>query len=443
MTHIEYFNTYEELLDFLSRETRFNPPRLVEGSSKFLGKFTHWLFSFEDTLSEDISWKCIYPDPNFNLSYPYPVDEVGVAVLLAEFTAGMESLDLLKQFEIADSTARREIATLSGGELLLVSFAKAAAYTGITSKIFICSPTQWLHPSKYYLLQKLIDIYEENQKDVTLLFLEGEEYKGYSSHLIPAASAQYDPKIPLDAIPWNISFNDLKIVFEEQLFPKKTPFHEINYQPQNLNAEIFSPTLLTGDNGIGKSIFVKMMNGMVKPSQGSLSIRCLGNEGAARLLMQDSLDQLFGETIDDHFSRVFKYDKERGKNAKELFQAMLDRIKEMVSEDALLRNLKLIAATDDTLVTILQIKLALVAERLESRPPLLILDEPDWCLSRMVNRLFVSVVIEHAHRLKVPVLIISHLEDWYAEIFNSKLEFTRGTDFSVNISYDNNGKLSA
>lgn len=63
--------------------------------------------------------------------------------------------------------------TLSGGELLLLNFAKAHISESITDKIFICTPTQWLHPSKYWLLSELIKLYQNSDNKTS--FMEGEK----------------------------------------------------------------------------------------------------------------------------------------------------------------------------------------------------------------------------------------------------------------------------
>ncbi len=150
MIKTRYFYTYEELLDFLDSETGFTPPRIIEGRQSFLGKFNKWFFNFSDNHTDEQKWKCIFPDPSLGLSYPYPIDEISVTASLAlQNNDKAFAQEILNAYHIDDKISKRQTVTLSGGELLLLSFAKAHTSKDITDKIFICTPTQWLHPTKW------------------------------------------------------------------------------------------------------------------------------------------------------------------------------------------------------------------------------------------------------------------------------------------------------
>ena len=69
-------------------------------------------------------------------------------------------------------------------------------------------------------------------------------------------------------------------------------------------------------------------------------------------------------------------------------------------------------------------KAALLAVRLCGRPAALILDEPDWGLSRPVALAFVFNVIKTAHKRGIPVVLISH-KPWWLNAAGSILQVQR------------------
>jgi ABC-type Mn2+/Zn2+ transport system ATPase subunit len=73
---------------------------------------------------------------------------------------------------------------------------------------------------------------------------------------------------------------------------------------------------------------------------------------------------------------------------------------------------------------LLDIKTILVATRLASAPAALILDEPDWGMSRRSAIAFVSAVLAVAHGQNTPVVLISH-KPWWQSIARSKLLVSR------------------
>ena len=72
----------------------------------------------------------------------------------------------------------------------------------------------------------------------------------------------------------------------------------------------------------------------------------------------------------------------------------------------------------------LEIKALLVAVRLCGRPGALILDEPDWGLSRDSAIAFVLAAIQVAHEFGIPVLLISH-KPWWLKLANSSIHVQR------------------
>ena len=74
--------------------------------------------------------------------------------------------------------------------------------------------------------------------------------------------------------------------------------------------------------------------------------------------------------------------------------------------------------------SLLEVKAILMAIRLCGRPSAVIIDEPDWGLTRASAGAFVSAVISVCHELSVPVLLISH-KPWWLNLAKSVLRVRR------------------
>jgi ABC-type branched-subunit amino acid transport system ATPase component len=74
--------------------------------------------------------------------------------------------------------------------------------------------------------------------------------------------------------------------------------------------------------------------------------------------------------------------------------------------------------------SLLEIKALLVAVRLCGRPSALILDEPDWGLSRDSAIALVLAIIKVAHEVSTPILLISH-KPWWLNLAKSTINVQR------------------
>ena len=107
------------------------------------------------------------------------------------------------------------------------------------------------------------------------------------------------------------------------------------------------------------------------------------------------------------------------------------------------REAKAPASNIDTLPTLLEIKAMLIAVRLASPCRALILDEPDWGLTRACSVAIVSAAVSEAHRLGVPVLLISH-KPWWEPVAASVLKTERdgadaGGTFRIRLRHQHRG----
>jgi hypothetical protein len=74
--------------------------------------------------------------------------------------------------------------------------------------------------------------------------------------------------------------------------------------------------------------------------------------------------------------------------------------------------------------SLLEVKAILVAIRLCGEPSAIIIDEPDWGLTRSAAVAFVSAIISVCHEFGVPVILISH-KPWWLTLAKSVLRVRR------------------
>lgn len=148
-----------------------------------------------------------------------------------------------------------------------------------------------------------------------------------------------------------------------------------------------------------------------------MGISAPNGTGHARLIFQDAIDQLFGKSIDGHLAWVFRFDREKGAVAQQIYTELDSRMRDYFmdrSEEAEALG------TPSEHCTLLQAKISLIAERLATRPPVLVLDEPGWGLSGPIARKLVESVCRIAGGLKVAIVLISHHARWWTGMVHSR-----------------------
>lgn len=413
---IQRFFGFEDQLSAIRKHGAAVPPAVTSGFSGFIGGFRTWKES-EQTL--DPSIVVILPNPSLTLALPYPRDELAVAysVALGRRPTDSEIAVLLNRFGLSAELADRPISALSGGERLLLNLARADIFSDLATRLVLCSPTQWLNVANYRFVVDLITKYQQKQKPIEILALQGEpdlEVELFESDT---------PDIGVEGLKWTLRLQDLAVRFEPSRYPRFTPGMSLTYRLEDgTDLDLVSPTLLRGQNGVGKSVFSQVVSGLVRPSSGNVRIMSGGMHGKARLLMQDCILQLFAHSPLSHIRRVFQLDDERAELARQIYQDIQNQLREMVVVNSEIPP-DLVGSRDEP-DTVLQAKIALVAERLVSNPPVLILDEPSWCLSKPIARMFVRTVCEIAHHRRIAVIVVSHL-NWWSGIANSELHMIR------------------
>ena len=423
-THISRFFAFEKQVLYFADKTGVHLPRMTFGKGAFFKDLGMWSSTYLSR-TDKTEFVHILPDPIQGLSFPTALDVLSSALSLS--SGGVDETkiyELLETFGLPAEKATQPVISLSGGEILLLNFAKAKAMLPCVHGIVACSPIHWLNENRYHYWEKLAGYYGEKNRLVDVALLEGEPFIDDVSEASEALAH------PMPGVDWCLSLNDPSVIFEEIRFPVYHGASRIGYRiGEGRTMDLRSPVLLTGDNGVGKSIFAKVLSGIIKPSSGTITIQAPNGAGCSRLIFQDAIDQLFGKSIDGHMDWVFRFDRQKRKLARGIYTAI---------DTALRAYTKNYPAHHDALgpqaahCTLLQAKISLIAERLATLPPVLILDEPGWGLSRLIARKLVETVCRMAGDLAVAVVLISHHARWWQSMIHSHCHLSHdGTDAVV------------
>ncbi len=419
---VERFSTQTQLIQRLSQLTQLPSLCIEGGSGAFFREFREYMSPENKPTPCDLI--AIPPDPTDFLAFPCAADELRLALLMGgdvdDVTASLETLT--EQYGLSRPLLNQPIRTLSGGERALVALAKAEALEPCYSGLVMASPVTWLHASRRHLVTRLCDLFESRAKSVRILLLDGDWPE------IDGSFKRYDKTDDLKRVSWRLGLNGLTVTFPASSFPNNTQERTIRYAHQERLLELASPTLIQGENGIGKSSLALVLAGVLSPSEGQPQLITAGASGAARLLLQDTLRQMFGMSSADHVHAVYRYDQERRKSAKIVLEGMDSELRKTLAEFE-----GAIAVLDDSgqPSSLLHDKLALAVERLIARPNLLVLDEPSWGLSDVLSREFIRLVVGEAHKRGIPVAVISHESGWLEHLYNSCLCLSEAADGRV------------
>jgi len=298
------------------------------------------------------------------------------------------------------------IRTLSGGETVRLALAKAMIMAGGCDQLVVSSPFCWMSANHLPHLMRVAGQFQQLGKPVRILAMSGETSQD------PIGPAELG-RIPKTKLAFTLLFQETAILLG-------TSLNAITARPgvaRVMDAEyhLSSPCLWVGDNGQGKSLVAKALCRAVA-MQGEALIARPGCKGPAGLLFQDVVTQTLMRTV-PVMARTARHTA--GPPAQAIYDDILARQQQWISEE----NIASTAADHDSL---LAVKAMLIAMHLSSLPSALILDEPDWGLSRSAAVAFVAAVVEKAHGLGIPVIIISH-KPWWRSMAADVLEVTKET----------------
>ncbi len=423
---ISLFESYEEQMSYFTNSTNVNLLPMTNGRTVFLKQLGSWFRDYSsDSSSDHVSY--ILPNPAQGLSFPTAIDVLSAALAMYRDSGRVDddAVALLVEFGLSPEKAGQPIVSLSGGELLLLNYAKAKAMLPTVNRLVACSPVHWLNRSRYQYWDSLVSYYTDNKKSVDVALLEGEPFPNKDEH----ADGKYWHQDEIKQLRWKLVIDNPKVVFPEIKFPSFHPESSLEFESSDKELNLTSPTLVTGDNGIGKSILAKVMAGVIKPVEGLVSSLSENGKGNARLIFQDAIDQVFGMSIDAHLDWIFRFDSAIAKTARSMYSTIEKALRKTLHDNHFVGLSALGEAEKKT--TLLQAKICLVAERIASSPPVIVLDEPGWGLSKSVSRIFLTEVCKQAHQLGVAVVIISHQPKWWDGLIQSHIQLTKQDDGKV------------
>jgi len=407
-----YFRTYEE------REEAFRSDVFSLIPRKYLGPKLFWK-DFKrislDNLSQLIEKPIAYitSNPRDCLAFGTPWQVLTAAHLC---TLNTQQSDIRSVEQLADDfgvyeTLFQPIRTLSGGETVKLALAKAYFLSAFTQRLTIASPFSWLSRDNSFYFERLYKHYFDIGLPVKLLALNGED----SSE--PHKTSGIGHQSADEPVDFSILLKNVVISLGSSLNPlqEQKTFAKVS----DIEGNLRSPCLIVGKNGQGKSLIAKMLCGAI-PFQGIAKIEAGANAGPARLLFQDVITQTLLRSFNGITASASAV---LGQNPLDLYDRLSHEYR---------FNLNLlggqIAESDfcgeNEFRSLLEVKALLVAVRLSGLPSALILDEPDWGLSRDSAIALVLAILKIASESGIPVLIISH-KPWWHKITNSIIRVQR------------------
>ena len=388
---------FADQVNWLKTETGINLPILSAGRKHFFKTFSSWVN--DGSVIKAKNFARILPDPVQGFSFSTPYDVLISAQAPGSRKDSKEAcIDALTEFGLSQRHLTQPVNTLSGGEILLLNFAKIWLQAGKIDRLYACSPVYWLNESNFHYWEKLEDFLLKKGKKIFISILNGE--------VLPGIIQKYKiSECSLKAVNWQLKSKGFKVTFPEISFPDYHPASEIKYSIASKDGiKLESPTLLIGNNGAGKSVFSKAIAGVL-PIKGKIDV-ISKHEGRTRLLFQDSIDQLFGKSGHEHLDWVYSFNNDLKKQAQSLYEKLKAKVNADLSE-----------ASNSFLLG----KIALIAERLIRKPKLMILDEPGWGISQEAGKLLVKAVCEECCEQCIPIILISHRHEWWENIVRSRL----------------------
>lgn len=407
-----YFSSYEEREEAFRNSVFSIIPRKYSGPRLFWKDFTS--VSLEE-LSAFAGQRLAYitSNPRDGLAFGTPWQVLKAAAMCARdanqaYTVSVE--DVAQEFDIFD-LLHQPIRTLSGGETVKLALAKASMASIYTDKLIIASPFSWLSRENTLFFQKLISCYRRSHHPVHLFALEGEDSDQ------PVTDVEFPDSTLKEPIDFSLCLEGLRIPLSSSLNPiysKQT--HAV---AADFKASVQSPCLLVGGNGQGKSLIARVLAGAVS-FHGRAIITRAKKIGPPRLLFQDVITQ----TLLRSFSSIANATMTtNGLEPAALYEKLLTEYRAAYTDENK-EDLPQPLAGDTGFRELLEVKAMLIAVRLCGQPGALILDEPDWGLTRAAAVALVAAVVKVAHLCGIPVILISH-KPWWRPISKSVIRVDR------------------
>ncbi len=403
---ITYFQSFEQREKVFRQTVHALIPRKHAGPRVFWEDFnTITSRQLALLVNQPIAWiPCI---PRDCLAFATPWQVLTAARMNAMRWQGRDAAsidEIAAQFDLCNQL-HQPVRTLSGGETVKAAMAKAYAAADYVHQLVIASPFTWLSEQNHGFFETMLGQYQRRHLPAILLALEDED----ATHPIDSSDPFIAPETPLEftlilkkvRIPLSSSLNLLN---SDQFYAYVT----------NLEAKMNSPCLITGDNGQGKSLVARVLSRAIR-FQGRADIESAKGRGGVRLLFQDVMTQVL---LRPFRSLAFSPASPDGRDALECHQQIVGAL--MAAFQAVNRESPVLKQPDGGGHSLLEIKMMLAAVRLCACPSALILDEPDWGLTRAQAVALVSAIINVAHQRGVGVILISH-KPWWKPIARGRI----------------------
>ncbi len=408
---VTYFKTFEQREKAFRQTVHTLIPRKYAGPQLFWKDFTN-ISSQKLALlvKQPIAW--IPSNPRDCLAFATPLQVLTAArlnAIQAQPHSAISISETATDFEI-QKLLHQPVRTLSGGETVKVAMAKAHIAASYAHKLAIASPFTWLSEENRIFFEKVRLQFKQKNLPAALFSLEEED-----------STQPIQPGDPYEAPSANIEFT---LLFKKVCISLSSSLNLLNSDSfyvyvSDFEKKIISPCLLTGDNGQGKSLLARILSRAIG-FQGVAEIRSARCRGTARLLFQDVMTQTLLRTFQ---SLAVSPQCPDGQNVFKCYDQIVAKFKSAWNKVNLSppETPRRDAAGAHSL---LAIKMMLAAVRLNARPSALILDEPDWGLTRTVAIALVSAIINVAHHQDVPVILISH-KPWWRTIGQSRIRVNK------------------
>ena len=408
----QYFKSYEEREEAFRDSVFALIPRKYSGPRLFWRDFTNVSL---DELSVFTRHQLAYitSNPRDGLAFGTPWQVLKAAALCARhanqsFGATVE--EVAGEFGLVD-LLDQPMRTLSGGETVKLALAKAAMASTYTEKLIIASPFSWLSRENTHFFEMLFERYRQLDQPVQLLALEGED------SVKPVTDEEFPGSILEKIIDFDLYFKDLRIPLGSSLNPIYST--QTSATVADFKISLGSPCLIVGENGRGKSLIARILSGAIS-FDGRAGLTRSDKSGPPRLLFQDVITQTLLRSFESLAASTIYAG---GLKPKEICAQLLSEYRTALGDGGT-QGLKETVTVTAGFPSLLEVKAMLVAIRLCGQPGAIILDEPDWGLTRTSAVALVAAIIKVAHSHGIPVILISH-KPWWRPIARSVVRVDR------------------
>jgi len=409
---LTYFPTYEEREDAFRNHVHALIPRKYSGPELFWKDFGRISLAEISRLTRrPVAY--ITSNPRDGLAFGTAWQVLQAASLSAQSARPRDSAvpeEVAQRFELCEHRDQ-PLRTLSGGETVRLALAKAYMVAAYCRRLVIASPFSWLSIGNRGYLRQVVGHWRNLDFPVEILALDGEDSE------TPIDASEISEESSARQVDFSICFKDVRILLSSSLNPMIAA--RTYARVSDMQVDLQSPCLIVGENGQGKSLIARALAGALS-FQGRAKISSRQNGGPVRLLFQD----VIGQTLLRSFEAIgVSAGCSNGTAPLEIYSRLMQQ-PWPCSEHLQHSHVRGEGSGDGNFPSLLEIKAILVAVRLCGRPAALILDEPDWGLSRTVAIAFVQRTIEVCHELGVPLILISH-KPWWAPMAGSRMQVQR------------------